>query len=283
MTTSSSESPWRSCRLSAFTDLYHVSSFGFRGEALSSLCAVGDLVVTTATDADNGKGVRLRYDQNGRLVRDLAAGSGGGLEFFPRARGTTVTLSNLFSTLPVRSREFKRTIKKQFAKCLEVVQAYALISAGGNCVLADRARGSSPGENESVDRIKLVNTNGAKSMKDNVVNIFGARIVPMLLEVDLDLVVVPARRVLGLQDGPTSSLIAARLAGSQSSLLEEEGSNRSEEGAGGEGEGESPDAEEENGASRCVRPAVVLCFPHRPITLVSFQLKSTSMPRYLES
>ncbi|KAF9959539.1 Mismatch repair endonuclease pms2 [Modicella reniformis] len=36
-------------KLSSFNDLAHVRSFGFRGEALSSLCALANLTVTTCT------------------------------------------------------------------------------------------------------------------------------------------------------------------------------------------------------------------------------------------
>ncbi len=39
---------WTS-KLRSFSDLTSVHSFGFRGEALSSLCALGHLTVTTRT------------------------------------------------------------------------------------------------------------------------------------------------------------------------------------------------------------------------------------------
>ena len=39
-------------KLASFDDLKMLTSFGFRGEALSSLCAMADLVVTTRTKQD---------------------------------------------------------------------------------------------------------------------------------------------------------------------------------------------------------------------------------------
>lgn len=42
--------------------------------------------------------------------------------------GTTLQLSNIFHTLPVRQQEFKRNIKREFAKTLTIIQAYSIIS-----------------------------------------------------------------------------------------------------------------------------------------------------------
>lgn len=45
-----------------------MDTFGFRGEALSSLTALGELVVTTATKEQAPRGTRLEYDADGKLV-----------------------------------------------------------------------------------------------------------------------------------------------------------------------------------------------------------------------
>lgn len=42
-------------------------------------------------------------------------------------RGTTVTLSNLFHSLPVRRRELERNVKREFTKALNLLYAYALV------------------------------------------------------------------------------------------------------------------------------------------------------------
>ena len=40
--------------------------------------------------------------------------------------GTTVTLTNLFISLPVRRKEFERNAKREFGKALALLNAYAL-------------------------------------------------------------------------------------------------------------------------------------------------------------
>jgi DNA mismatch repair protein PMS2 len=54
-------------KLSSFEDLTTVTSFGFRGEALSSLCATCESVcITTATESEAPMGTILELDDGGR-------------------------------------------------------------------------------------------------------------------------------------------------------------------------------------------------------------------------
>lgn len=52
------------------------------------------------------------------------------IETIPVARsvGTTISITKLFSNLPVRRSEFVKNIKKQYNKLLSILQAYAVIS-----------------------------------------------------------------------------------------------------------------------------------------------------------
>lgn len=72
--------------------LQEVSTFGFRGEALSSLCALATITITTRTPSTN-PAQRLTYDHTGSLMGTAPAA---------RAVGTTVAVKDLFKTLPVR-------------------------------------------------------------------------------------------------------------------------------------------------------------------------------------
>ena len=77
---------------SPFADLQTLASFGFRGEALNSLCAVSELMVTTRTAGDV-VGSRVTYNSSGQISSQMS---------IARAKGTTVALRELFKPLPVR-------------------------------------------------------------------------------------------------------------------------------------------------------------------------------------
>lgn len=53
-----------------------------------------------------------------------------GREAVARQRGTTISITNLFEPLPVRRAELRRTVSKQTAKLLRVLQSYALVCTG---------------------------------------------------------------------------------------------------------------------------------------------------------
>lgn len=105
-------------KIREFSDLSFVSTLGFRGEALSSLCALCDLcVITRHKTAEIG--TKIEYDHNGRIKnKSLCA----------RQIGTTVQLANLFSTLPVRLKDLQKNLKREFAKMLELLYAYCIIT-----------------------------------------------------------------------------------------------------------------------------------------------------------
>ncbi|PHU21995.1 DNA mismatch repair protein PMS1 [Capsicum chinense] len=142
-------------KLSDFPDLQSLATFGFRGEALSSLCALGDLTVETRTKNEQ-IATHLTFDNSGLLIaeRNIA-----------RQVGTTVTVKKLFSTLPVRSKEFHRNIRKEYGKLITLLNAYALISKGVRLVCTNSALKNA----KSV----VLKTQGSGSLKDNIITIFG--------------------------------------------------------------------------------------------------------------
>ena len=84
-----------------------------------------------------------------------------------RSVGTTVTLANLFSTMPVRQKEFHRSLKREFGKLISVMSAYGLVSSGVKIMVTNsKVKGG---------RTVVVHTQGSENLRDNMVNIFGTK------------------------------------------------------------------------------------------------------------
>ncbi|XP_076856361.1 mismatch repair endonuclease PMS2 [Brachyhypopomus gauderio] len=150
-------------KLRDFSDLIHVETFGFRGEALSSLCALSDLSVVTCHESSH-VGTRLVFDHSGRLIQRVP---------HPRQQGTTVTLQNLFSTLPVRHKEFQRNIKKEYSKMIHVLQSYCIISTGVRITCTNQI-----GQGK---RSTVLCTGGSPSVRDNIGALFGPKQLQSLI------------------------------------------------------------------------------------------------------
>ena len=78
-------------------DLYRIISFGFRGEALFSMAAVGNLTISSKTSQDE-IGWEAKFDHLGKCSK---------LSQKSMETGTIVSLSSLFSELPVRLKLLK--------------------------------------------------------------------------------------------------------------------------------------------------------------------------------
>ncbi|XP_043771256.1 mismatch repair endonuclease PMS2 isoform X1 [Cervus elaphus] len=150
-------------KIQEFADLTQVETFGFRGEALSSLCALSDVTISTCHTSVK-VGTRLVFDHNGKILQKTP---------YPRPRGTTVSVQQLFYTLPVRHKEFQRNIKKEFAKMVQVLQAYCIISAG--------VRISCTNQVGQGKRQPVVCTSGSSSMKENIGLVFGQKQLQSLI------------------------------------------------------------------------------------------------------
>jgi DNA mismatch repair protein MutL len=79
-------------KIDKFRDLERCVSYGFRGEALNSLCALGDVVITTKTERDS-LAMEYALGPDGAILSEKPSSFG---------TGTTVVVSNIFHGLPVR-------------------------------------------------------------------------------------------------------------------------------------------------------------------------------------
>lgn len=108
-------------KLTSYDDLSSLQTFGFRGEALSSLCALSNFHIVTARPADGPRGTKLEFEQSGKLK---------GTSVVAAKQGTTVVVETLFHNLPVRRKELEKNIKREYNKVLQLLNAYACISVG---------------------------------------------------------------------------------------------------------------------------------------------------------
>ncbi|KAK6937391.1 DNA mismatch repair protein, S5 domain 2-like [Dillenia turbinata] len=146
---------YHTSKLTDFPDLQSLTTFGFRGEALSSLCALGNLTVETRT-RNESIATHLTFDHLGLITAEKK---------MARKIGTTVAVKNLFCDLPVRRKEFSRNIRKEYGKLISLLNAYALCAKGVRLVCT----------NTTAKNIKSVvlKTQGSDSLKDNIITVFG--------------------------------------------------------------------------------------------------------------
>ncbi|KAG9443779.1 hypothetical protein H6P81_015119 [Aristolochia fimbriata] len=146
---------YHTSKIASFLDLQVLTTFGFRGEALSSLCALGNLSIDTRTK-NEPTGTHLMFDHSGSVTSERK---------IARQVGTTVTVEKLFSTLPVRSKEFSRNIRREYGKLISLLNAYAIISKGVRLVCTNTT-----GKNV---RTTVLKTQGNGSIKDNIITVIG--------------------------------------------------------------------------------------------------------------
>lgn len=106
-------------KICSHEDLERLETYGFRGEALGSICAVAEVAVTTKTEEDD---VSTQYalDATGHVVSQRPSHVG---------RGTTVSVTKLFQNLPVRRHYYSsaKKRKEELRKVQDLLMAYAII------------------------------------------------------------------------------------------------------------------------------------------------------------
>ena len=103
-------------KIRAFEDLAQCSTFGFRGEALSSMSFVSHLSVTTMPA---GAPCALHAEYADGVLAGPAKATAG-------VPGTTVAVADLFYNVVTR-RKALRAASEEYARVLDVVQRYALL------------------------------------------------------------------------------------------------------------------------------------------------------------
>jgi DNA mismatch repair protein MutL len=133
-------------KISSLLDLEKVSTFGFRGEALASIAAVGRVSLTTRT-AGRDSAVRVMVD-GGRVSDRSEAGAG---------PGSSIEVRDLFWSVPAR-RKFLKSRDTEFQQVLDTVRRFALLSPSvGFRMLRNGAdKLDCPAVNTSLERVRQV-------------------------------------------------------------------------------------------------------------------------------
>ncbi|KGL75634.1 PMS1 protein 1, partial [Tinamus guttatus] len=106
-------------KISSSEDLENLTTYGFRGEALGSICSISEVSITTKTAADD-LSAQYVLDSSGHITSQKPSHLG---------QGTTVTVLKLFKNLPVRKQFYSTTkkCKEELKKIQDLLIAYGII------------------------------------------------------------------------------------------------------------------------------------------------------------
>lgn len=164
-------------KLETYEDLYGISTFGFRGEALASISHVAQLTILTK-QANEQCAYTASYTDGkvtpGTSIKPCAGN-----------QGTQITVENLFYNVPTRKKAFKSG-SGEYLQILDVLQKYAIHYAGVAMSLQKVTAGQIPKTELS--------TSERASTYDAIKTVYGASVARDLAEfgfsnTDLELVV----------------------------------------------------------------------------------------------
>ncbi|MCH7549553.1 MAG: DNA mismatch repair endonuclease MutL [Candidatus Krumholzibacteriota bacterium] len=156
-------------------DLEHISTYGFRGEALASISAVSRFEIVSS-DNESGEGWRLAVDGKTMNANEPA----------PRERGTTISVRDLFFNTPARKR-FLKSPATERKRILETILSFALILPDTEIHYVDDGR-------------HILDLLPAPTWRDRVAAVLGADAMRHMSEVDLS---AAGMRVRGFTSLPT--------------------------------------------------------------------------------
>ena len=145
-------------KISAIEDLDDITSYGFRGEALSSIAHVAKLTITSSIDGETGYSVTAVNN----IISPPKPAS--------HPKGTTIDVCDLFYDLPVRQRFLKRD-STEAAHVYDAILHSALIHPHKDFILINNGT-------------EMLNTSGITDQSTLLVHVFGSALKSKLIEVD---------------------------------------------------------------------------------------------------
>lgn len=145
-------------KISQYDDLWKITSFGFRGEALSSIMSISKLKCTTKID-NCDYAVKISFDENGNLIKNKTVSN----------RGTIFEIQDLFYNVPARLK-FLKNPRTEFSYIQEIVLQTALANPKVAVSLIN--------ENKSV-----LKTSGSDDLLSTICELYSVNISDHLVEV----------------------------------------------------------------------------------------------------
>ncbi|MDD4860269.1 MAG: DNA mismatch repair endonuclease MutL [Dehalococcoidales bacterium] len=145
-------------KISSLDDLQTIATMGFRGEALPSIAAVAEVEIATRIE-NEAAGITLTLE-DGVVANRRSEG---------RARGTTVTVRNLFRKIPARLKFLKSTATES-SRIANVVSQYALCFPEVGFTL-------------TVDGRTELRTAGNGNLIDSIIEVYGQEIARNMIAV----------------------------------------------------------------------------------------------------
>ncbi|CAF0745405.1 unnamed protein product [Didymodactylos carnosus] len=159
---------YHTSKIQDLDDLLRLSTYGFRGEALNSICTLSQLTVLTRHKSA-ACGTKLTFDKDGKILQKIPCA---------REVGTTMSVRSLFSTYPVRRKEFLSNVKREYSKVLHLIQSYALICKNVQISCTNK----STEHNNTSSTIQLTTTPHA-TIKENIIDLHGTKFIDHLIEI----------------------------------------------------------------------------------------------------
>jgi DNA mismatch repair protein MutL len=141
-------------KITDISGLQNVSTYGFRGEALSSISSISDLVILSNTD---GETMGSRLESSGGVVT---------VSDFAGTRGTTIIVENLFYNMPAR-KKFLKSKKIELRNIRETILKMALPAYDVAFTL-------------DVDGKREISLQAAKNQDERIQQVFGKTILQSL-------------------------------------------------------------------------------------------------------
>ena len=153
--------PHSTSKISEFDDIYKTLSFGFRGEALSSICHIAQLTLTSKTQ--NTQNAYQITAQNTTFSAVAQAA---------HPQGTTIDIKYIFESLPVRKKFLKSAVTEKSYIIDLIIKFSVLFPEIDFCYIDD-------------DK-EIINSGGIPNQLDLIALFYGQEHLPHLLPVNFN-------------------------------------------------------------------------------------------------